>query len=255
MNIRSLNRTIRLAGLLTAVLVYSCGNRPQRKSLPANKGSSIRLYIRDVIAGADLNYDSIYHDTTSRAYKIIDFRYYISNIRAIRHDEVEQPVACAAILVDPGRRMYDLGSLPEGAYKGLRFIIGLDSAVNHGDPTVFEPGHPLAIKTPSMHWDWNSGYLFMKIEGKVDTTGKGLGPPVTEFFYHIGMDRMKRTIEIPMTFRVDKSSGNSLRLKFNLTALLGCIDLRSEISTHTFDNQSLAGRIADSWQTAFSPDN
>jgi hypothetical protein len=119
---------------------------------------------------------------------------------------------------------------------------------------VFEAGHPLAMQTPSMHWDWNSGYLFMKIEGRVDTSGNGNALPVTEFFYHIGLDKMRRTIELPGEFSIGKSSTRCVRLKCDLAVLLAAIDMRSELSTHSFDNGPLAARIADRWQTAFSLD-
>jgi len=231
-----------------------CGCEKHRKSpKPAlDTGSPFHLAIRATVAGADLSYDSVYHSITSREFTITDFRYYISNVSAIRDDGTERKLSCSVILVDPHQRDYDLGMLPEGSYKGLRFTVGLDSAVNHGDPTVFEKGDPLAIQTPSMHWDWNSGYLFMKVEGNVDTTKRSAGAAVTEFFYHIGMDGMKRMITIQTRFSAGKSLKTTVRLKFDLAKMLAMIDMQSDISTHSFDNQPLANRLADSWQHAFS---
>jgi len=244
-----------LSVMIAALFICDCGEHRKSPRPNSNTGLPFHLMIRATVGDADLIYASVYHSAASRAFAVTDFRYYISNVAAIRDDGTEQKLPCSVILVDPRQRNYDLGTLPEGSYKGLRFIVGLDSAVNHCDPTVFEKGNPLAIQTPSMHWDWNSGYLFTKIEGKVDTSKKGNEPPNTEFFYHIGMDPMKRSIEIPINFVVGKSSTNSLRLKCDLAAILGCINPRSEISTHSFDNQQLAARIADRMQAAFSPEN
>jgi len=240
--------------IATALLIFSCDNRNQNSPKLSADKSTVRLIIRATIADKDLVYGSVYRTSTSRAFTITDFRYYLSKVVAIREDGSPVPARCSVLLVDPGCRNYDLGYLPAGSYKGLRFIVGLDSAVNHGDPTVFEAGNPLAIQTPSMHWDWNSGYLFMKIEGKVDTTRRGSAAPTTEFFYHIGMDRMKRAIELPVKFSVGKSSGTTIPIKFDVAAMLGCVDLQSEISTHSFDNLPLATRIADRWQSSFSVD-
>ena len=254
MTTRYRNPTFFLFAMMITVIVCGCGERRKSSQQPTGAAASLHLIIRATVAGADLKYNSVYHDSKSRAFTVSDFRYYVSDIKAIRDDGTEYKTPCAVILVDPNKRDYDLGRVPEGNYKGLRFTIGLDSAINHCDPTVFEAGLPLAIQTPGMHWDWNSGYLFMKIEGRVDTTKKCAGLPSTEFFYHLGMDRMKRGIDIQQIFSISKSTNYSLRLKFDLAKVFACIDMRSEISTHSFDNQPLAARMADRWQEAFSPD-
>jgi hypothetical protein len=95
----------------------------------------------------------------------------------------------------------------------------------------------------------------MKVEGKVDTTRTNAGAPATEFFYHIGMDRMKRLINVQTRFSVSKSLANKIRLEFDLTKMLAGIDMQSDISTHSFDNQPLAERLANNWQQAFSVAN
>jgi hypothetical protein len=248
MKTRHYNQQLRIALLGITLAICGCGNHCNN----ASTGQSLHLIIRTTVSGVDLVHDSIYHPVASRSVLFTDFRYYVSHIVAIRDDGTAHQTVCGVLLVDPRQQDYNLGSLPPGSYQALRFVVGLDSATNHADPTVFESGHPLAMQTPSMHWDWNSGYLFMKLEGRVDTTGTGL--PGTEFFYHIGMDAMKRSIDIPVRFTIGKKSTTAVRLKFDLAVLLAGVDMRSEILTHSFDNQILATRIADRWQAAFSPD-
>lgn len=234
------------------ILVCNCGNHRPTPSPSAPVGYPFHLVIRATVDGADLLYDSVYHSSASRAFTVTDFRYYLSNITAIRDDDTGLDLSCSAMLVEPQKREYDPGRLPAGSYKALRFTLGLDSAVNHGDPTLFAAGHPLSIQTPSMHWDWNSGYIFMKLEGMADTTKTGRGAPITKFFYHIGMDRMKRVITVQTRFSIGSSSKNSVPLKFDIAEIFAVIDLKSETATHTIDNEPLAGRMADSWQQAFS---
>jgi hypothetical protein len=252
---RSNNLIFLLSATFVAFLIGGCGGHHKNQPQNISTGRSFHLIIRATVGGSDLLYDTIYHSGTSPAFAVTDFRYYVSNVKAIRDDGTERKLSRSVVLVDPHQRDYDLGILPEGLYKGLHFTVGLDSAVNHCDPTVFEAGHPLAIQTPSMHWDWNSGYIFMKVEGRVAASKQSASAPGAEIFYHIGMDRMKRDISIQTRFSVGKSPANEMRLKFDLTKMLAGIDMRSEISTHSFDNQPLATRIADNWQGAFSPDN
>jgi len=241
--------------LFSAIVFFVCnkdqGQRPAHAKVSA---TSFGLAVRATVGEANLKYDSLYHLARGRAITITDFRYYISNIKAIRDDGTEQQAACGVVLVNPDQKNYDFGTIPAGSYKGLKFTIGLDSNTNHGDPTVFNAGNPLAIQTPSMHWDWNSGYLFMKIEGKVDTTAKCSGSLAVEFFYHLGMDTMKRVIEIPVTFSVQAGKSETVRLKVDLARMLNVVDMRHETATHSFDNVPLARKIADSWQASFSLD-
>lgn len=241
--------------MVATLLICTCGERRKNPQPAVETGIPFHLEIRAMVAAGDLKYDSIYRTSASRAFTVTDFRYYVSTISAIREDGTEQKLSCPVILVDPHKRSYAVGRLPAGLYKGLRFTVGLDSAVNHGDPTVFAKDHPLAIQTPGMHWDWNSGYLFMKIEGRVDTTQNGAGAPATEFFYHIGLDKMKRAIDMQTPFSVGDAQENGIKLKFDLAGMLDGIDMKTEIVTHSFDNQPLARRIADNWQKAFSTDN
>ena len=64
--------------------------------------------------------------------------------------------------------------LPAGNYKGFNFLIGVDSAHNHSDPSTYNSDHPLS-NYKGTHWDWNSGYRFVMIEGKMDTTTNTCG--------------------------------------------------------------------------------
>jgi hypothetical protein len=238
------------------IALAGCGRADHRQEPKRTSGDAIplHLHIRSTIAGADLAYDTVYRRAGTPAFTVTDCRYYISHIEAIRDDGAAIPVSDTVVLVDPGRRVYEPGSLPRGVYRGVRFVVGLDSATNHGDPTVFAAGHPLAMQTPSMHWDWNSGYLFMKVEGRVDTTGKGGGVPATEFFYHFGTDAMKRTVDVAVRFAVGDSSAGPVRLCFDLGTMLERVDMRTETSTHSFDNAPLAAGMADRWGSAFSSD-
>ncbi len=50
----------------------------------------------------------------------------------------------------------------------LTFSVGVDPGVNNGDPAAWASFHPLAPKSPSMHWGWASGYRFVALKGSQD---------------------------------------------------------------------------------------
>ncbi|HHG86155.1 MAG TPA: T9SS type A sorting domain-containing protein, partial [Bacteroidetes bacterium] len=59
-----------------------------------------------------------------------------------------------------------LGNFTFTSLEGIKFSVGVDSASNHLDPSSYAASHPLAPKSPSMHWGWSAGYRFVAMEGK-----------------------------------------------------------------------------------------
>lgn len=194
-----------------------------------------------------------YQDASGRKFNLSDLRYYISNIVLIKSDGSPLPLNGKVLLVNPATNEYELGEVPVGSYMGFTFMLGLDSTTNHSDPTTYGATNPLSIQSPGIHWNWNSGYLFMKIEGQVDTTLANTGMPDLEYFYHIGLDDLKRTIDFSTeAFSVINGSDYKIGLAFDLLHALNNVDMRTENETHTFNNLPLATKIADNWEGAFS---
>ncbi len=52
------------------------------------------------------------------------------------------------------------GTVPEGDYVGLSFLVGVPFDWNHGDPTVA----PSPLNLTAMFWNWRGGYKFIKFE-------------------------------------------------------------------------------------------
>ena len=59
----------------------------------------------------------------------------------------------------------DLGSLSFDSITAVRFAVGVGPDVNNLDPSTYPAAHPLAPKSPSMHWGWAAGYRFVCAEG------------------------------------------------------------------------------------------
>jgi hypothetical protein len=62
-------------------------------------------------------------------------------------------------------KSFAINNLPEGNYNQLQFTIGVDSLrnVSGAQTGALDPGNV-------MFWDWNSGYIFLKLEGDYKTT-------------------------------------------------------------------------------------
>ncbi len=135
---------------------------------------------------------------------------------------------------------------------GIKLNLGVGTKYNHSDPSALPVDHPLNILNSSdMHWSWNPGYIFYKMELLVDTAGVvGQDNFNQNLSYHIGLDPNFEVLSIPSA--VQKTISNAtqrIRLKFDLKELLFSpntdIDVISESISHSTGPQStIAERLA-----------
>lgn len=98
-------------------------------------------------------------------FQVTRLQYYISNI-ILHHDGIQTPVSNKFILVDASIATNELlGNFNVTTLDSISFGIGIGSAENHLDPTLYAASNPLAPQAPSMHWGWTSGYRFVAFEG------------------------------------------------------------------------------------------
>lgn len=159
------------------------------------------------------------------------------------------------MLLKADEQDYNLGYLPVGAYTSFSFAEGVDSVANHSDPASFPSASALSSNNPDhMHWAWNSGYIFMVLEGMVDTTAAMNGNANASFVYHIGLDANS----VEMAFATDFNSvaeGVTIEMDVDWLKLLdgtNMVSADTTRSTHTMDNPSLATLVVSNVNGAFS---
>ena len=97
--------------------------------------------------------------------------YYISEILLVHDGGTETMVPDTWLLVDATTPLeVALGSYMITNLEAIKFGIGVNSDANHLDPSLYDMTHPLAPKSPSMHWGWAAGYRFVAMEGKSGTS-------------------------------------------------------------------------------------
>ena len=151
---------------------------------------SLRLRFDNVVGNQDLNLGTTtYQNAAGEPFVITKFNYFVSNFRLQKADgtEYELPQEANYYLVQedkPDSQTFTLANIPAGNYTGLSFVIGVDSLRSLADISqrtgVLDPG----LSThEAMYWEWNTGYIFLKLEGTSSAA------PATQnnlFFYHIG---------------------------------------------------------------------
>ena len=142
------------------------------------------------------------------SFVITKFNYFISNIKLLRSDGssyvVPQDSSYFLIMEDKKESQFvRLKNVPVGEYSGVEFMVGVDS-LRSTSPIekrkgVLDPGG--SMMEDGMYWLWNSGYIFVKLEGT-----SPVGNPVNDkFYYHIGLfgGYEKRTVNNTRIVKVD----------------------------------------------------
>ncbi|MEI8117152.1 MAG: MbnP family protein [Flavobacteriia bacterium] len=144
-------------------------------------------------------------------------------------------------------------------FSNLTGNIGVDSSLNHLDPSAFPNDSPLNISNAGpMHWGWNPGYIFMNIEGKVDTIIDATNNLDLSFSFHVGTDNYLQSFLFENVQWQDK--GNKvwelplkLDLAYFLTNQTSPINLKDEHLTHTAAGQeALTQKVIQNFKNALT---
>jgi hypothetical protein len=132
--------------------------------------------------------------------------------------------------------------------------------LNHLDPSAFPNESPLNISNAGpMHWGWSSGYIFMNLEGKVDTIPDGVVNTDLSFSFHIGTDPYLQYLQFNnVNWQDIGNNTKQFKLKLDLLAFLGsgttAIHLNNEYLTHTAVGQeALTQKVITNFKNAISP--
>lgn len=158
--------------LLNFIGIVSNGN-------PEN-GNELQINFRHFVGSDSLIFKTKeYVNELGQKYTVTKFKYYISNIQLI-NDSGKVFSSEEYFLInedEPQSKGFSVKDVPPGNYKTLSFIIGVDSLRNCSG---LQEGALDPVK--GMFWAWNTGYIFLKLEGASESSTAQGGI----FEYHIG---------------------------------------------------------------------
>lgn len=140
-----------------------------------NAQNNIELQLYPKYDGQDLVLNQVYSDENGNDFRVTRFEYYIHGFTLL-HDGGQSTSftgESSYILADANSVAYSLGTGNINTVEGIAFDVGVESGLNHNDPSLYAPSHPLAPQNPSMHWGWAAGYRFLALEIEVDADGNG----------------------------------------------------------------------------------
>jgi cytochrome c peroxidase len=183
---------------------------------------------------------SVYTDAAKRPISITRCDFLVSQFALRREDGswLETKDWSACIKPTENRTRSRVEGVPVQKYTAIRFQIGVDDLIDKGDPNQFPPHHPLHPQVNGLHWGWQSGYVYLALEGhwqKAD--GKSAG-----FSYHLAGAPQRMTIELPVN--LDLQTCGTLQIGFDPAAALAKIDIaKLGDSTHSREQDGRADAI------------
>jgi hypothetical protein len=154
-----------LAALLVTSLTFgalSCKKDPEPIVPPKPDSGDMEIIFNPVAGNKALRKDSGYALSAGETFTVTKFTYYISNIVLNRTDGHVFRETDSYHLVShmDGRQTITVTGIPPGTYTSIGFMIGVDSLrnVSGAQSGDLDPDQ-------AMFWDWNTGYIFYKIEG------------------------------------------------------------------------------------------
>lgn len=209
-----------------------------------------------------------YQNAGGEAFTVTTLNYFISNVALRKADGSVIQFPDQYFLIrqaDAATWEPELKDVPLGDYNAITFTIGVDSARSASEIDARTGVLDItSYGTDGMYWSWNSGYIFMKLEGTspvapLNSAGQ------RAFQYHVGgyggytspAPNNLRTVTLPITdaLKVSANKKPTVHLIANLLKVFdGSTPLRLA-QTHSVHSPAAAGPIANNYVQMFSVDH
>lgn len=206
------------------------------------------LELEHVWGGAAFALNQDYTTESNQTVKFTKLKYLTSNYVFIKDDGSEYAVPESYYLTDAATAsstLLSIKNIPSGDYKGLRFIVGVDSARN----TSGAQEGALAT-TNDLYWSWNTGYVFFKAEGSSPQSPMG-------FTYHVGgfkgATAAQRTITLDFgssRLQVRKGKEVEVHAQVDIKKFFTGVDVSTTNMVHMPGADAM--KLADNYATLFS---
>lgn len=177
-----------LISIISALYTFqSC----TKNSTNSGTTGSIKIELDHLVNGSAMQYNKDYVNAAGETMQFTLFKYYLSNFSLVNTDGTIYTLPkdeCYFLIEEPAsgaNPIITLTNIPQGEYKEVRFIIGVDSLKNCASSS--ERTGALDPATSGMYWAWNSGYIFLKVEGTSPVLVNNPNTTGSSFAYHIGL--------------------------------------------------------------------
>ena len=173
-----LNAAFALAVMMMAVACKKDEVTPVTDNPTPSTTGSVNVELEHLIQDLPMVLNQQYILNNGDTMSFSTFRYYVSNIQLVKADgsKWSEPNSYHLVdLSDESSALLTLNDVPMADYTGVNLMIGVDSLHN-----VSGAQEGALSVANGMFWSWNTGYIFIKMEG---TSTQSMNDAFT---YHIG---------------------------------------------------------------------
>jgi cytochrome c peroxidase len=215
-------------------------------------GVTLEISIRNTFNGNPLILDSLrYENGASETLAFTRVSVLLSGFAIERENGEWVEITDQYAWLDAAKRRttFQLEGLPAGKYRALRFHIGPDATTNNAAISKLPADHPLNPNLNNLHWSWQSGYIFMAIEGHF----RGATGEMNGYAYHLARDPNRTRISLAAP--LDLTHDAALLMDFDLGNLLNAPRPLSFAkdggATHSRDGDPITGALVTNLKGAF----
>lgn len=176
-------KTIATSLMLVALMACKKDSKIQKpvsETPPASTQGSLVINITAKVNNQNLVKETAFYKSTGTdSFKVSLLKYYLSNFYLTTNDNSEKKINEYILNEHLGSTVsFTLNNLNEGSHKKFKMLLGVDAERNTS-------GAQNGSLDPlnGMFWDWNTGYIFFKLEGDYKTTTNTTLNPIA---MHIG---------------------------------------------------------------------
>jgi cytochrome c peroxidase len=215
-------------------------------------GATLQIKITPKVSGENLQPASLRYQTSAgETFSITRVSYLVSDFALQRNDGswLEISNAVAWLDFDQNRNSIWLDKIPANEFCSVRFLVGLNTNLNHADIAQFPASHPLNPNLNGLHWSWQGGFIFLALEG----LWRNAAGQLDGWAYHLARDTnaTRITLAAPLTI----TNETKLELDFDLATLLNAPRPlafgKDGSSTHSRDGDPISAALVVNLAGAF----
>ena len=242
------NRTtlnIVISTLLILFTLTSCKeDKPVDTPLPGETPVMLEAVLNPYYNGEPLELDQVVETPQGYPIRVREVKFFMT---MLTNNEKTMVKSAKLDWASDGLTIFHVPGEPTD-FSNIHGFLGVIEEWNHRDPVSFEDTDPLYLTNANdMHWSWNPGYIFVKIEGSHDTIpGSAVFP--FNYSFHLGMNQHRKEFNwenIQWTKVNEKLYRMSLKVDLYefFDGPGGVIDLKTEYVTHSMpDSEALTNK-------------
>ena len=212
----------------------------------------LQIQITPKVSGERLQPASLrYRTSTGETFSITRVSYIVSHFELQRDDGtwLECSNSVAWLDHEQNRDSIRLDNIPAGEFRTVRFLVGLETNLNHADIAKFPANHPLNPEVNGLYWGWQGGYIFLALEG----LWRNASGELDGWAYHLARDT--NAVRIALAAALEITNETKLEVDFDLAAVLNAPRplsfAKDGSSTHSRDGDPIAAALVENLTGAF----